>query len=104
MYYGALKKTDVANGPGVRVSIFVSGCRNGCKGCFNPETWDFNYGTKYDGINTVNEILKALSPDYIAGLSILGGDPIERENVGEVTSLCYIVKLLYPDKSIWLWT
>lgn len=103
MYYGKIKKTDIANGPGVRVSLFVSGCHNHCKGCFQPETWDFNYGQEYDG-DTANEIIKALSPEYISGLSILGGDPIERENVSEVVTLCHLVKLLYPDKSIWLWT
>ena len=104
MYYGRIKKTDIANGPGVRVSLFVSGCRNHCKGCFQPETWSFNYGQEYDGVNTVNEIIEALSPEYISGLSILGGDPIERENISEVVTLCYLVKRLYPDKSIWLYT
>ena len=104
MYYGRIKKTDIANGPGVRVSLFVSGCRNHCKGCFQPETWSFNYGQEYDGVNTVNEIIEALSPEYISGLSILGGDPIERENISEVVTLCYLVKRLYPDKTIWLYT
>lgn len=104
MYYGKIKKTDIANGPGVRVSLFVSGCRNHCKGCFQPETWSFNYGQEYDGVNTTNEIIEALSPEYISGLSILGGDPIERENISEVVTLCYLVKRLYPDKTIWLYT
>lgn len=104
MKYGRIKKTDIANGPGVRVSLFVSGCRNHCKGCFQPETWDFNYGEEYDGVNTANDIVKALTPDYISGLSILGGDPMEPENIDEVTSLCYIVKLLFPNKTIWLYT
>ena len=104
MYYGRIKKTDIANGPGVRVSLFVSGCRNHCKGCFQPETWSFNYGQEYDGVNTVNEIIEALSPEYISGLSILGGDPIERENISEVVTLCNLVKRLYPDKTIWLYT
>lgn len=104
MKYGRIKKTDIANGPGVRVSLFVSGCRNHCKGCFQPETWDFNYGEEYDGVNTANEIVKALTPDYISGLTILGGDPMEPENIDEVTSLCYIVKLLFPNKTIWLYT
>ena len=104
MNYGRIKKTDIANGPGVRVSLFVSGCRNHCKGCFQPETWDFNYGEEYDGVNTANDIVKALTPDYISGLSILGGDPMEPENIDEVTSLCYIVKLLFPNKTIWLYT
>ena len=104
MYYGRIKKTDIANGPGVRVSLFVSGCRNHCKGCFQPETWDFNYGQEYDGVNTVNEIIEALSPEYISGLSILGGDPIERENISEVVMICHLVKRLYPNKTIWLYT
>lgn len=104
MNYGRINKTDIANGPGVRVSLFVSGCRNHCKGCFQPETWDFNYGEEYDGVNTANDIVKALTPDYISGLSILGGDPMEPENIDEVTSLCYIVKLLFPNKTIWLYT
>ena len=104
MKYGRIKKTDIANGPGVRVSLFVSGCRNHCKWCFQPETWDFNYGQEYDGVNTVNEIIEALSPEYISGLSILGGDPIERENISEVVMLCHLVKRLYPDKTIWLYT
>ena len=104
MNYGRIHKTDIANGPGVRVSLFVSGCRNRCKGCFNPEAWNFNYGQEYDGINTANEIVKSLTPDYISGLTILGGDPMEPENIYEITNLCYIVKLLFPNKSIWLYT
>ena len=104
MYYGKIKKTDIANGPGVRVSLFVSGCRNHCKGCFQPETWSFNYGQEYDGVNTVNEIIEALSPEYISGLSILGGDPIERENISEVVMICHLVKSLYPATTIWFYT
>ena len=103
MRYGKINKTDIANGPGVRVSIFVSGCRNRCKGCFNPETWDFNYGEEFTR-KTIDEILNALSPDYIAGLSILGGDPFEPENISGVVALCMIVKKVYPDKSIWVYT
>lgn len=103
MYYGRIRKVDIANGPGVRVSLFVSGCRNHCKGCFQPETWDFHYGQPYDRF-TANEIIKALSPEHISGLTILGGDPMEPENITEVTILCYLVKKLYPDKTIWLYT
>lgn len=103
MYYGRIRKVDIANGPGVRVSLFVSGCRNHCKGCFQPETWDFHYGQPYDRF-TANEIIKALSPEHISGLTILGGDPMEPENITEVTTLCYLVKKLYPDKTIWLYT
>lgn len=94
---------DVANGTGVRVSLFVSGCRNHCKGCFNKETWDFNYGKKFTS-NTVKEILKLLEPAYIKGLSILGGDPFEPENIKTVLDLCMEVKKQYPSKDIWVYT
>ena len=83
MYYGALKKTDIANGPGVRVSLFVSGCRHHCKGCFQPETWDFTFGTEYTD-RTTEEILEALEPEYINGLTVLGGEPFEPENQREL--------------------
>ena len=76
MNYSGLKKTDIANGPGVRVSLFVSGCRNHCSGCFNPETWDFNYGDPYTE-KTEEEIIRALSPPWIQGFSLLGGEPME---------------------------
>ena len=94
---------DVANGTGVRVSLFVSGCRNHCKGCFNKETWDFNYGEEFTS-DTVNEILKLLEPAYIKGLSILGGDPFEPENIKTVLDLCRKVKKRYPLKDIWVYT
>lgn len=103
MRYGKINKTDIANGPGVRVSLFVSGCRNRCKGCFNPETWSFDYGESFT-MRTIEEILEALSPNYIAGLSILGGDPFESENILGVLELCYEAKRLYPDKTIWIYT
>lgn len=103
MNYGAIKKTDIANGPGVRVSLFVSGCRNHCKGCFNPETWDFGYGETFDR-ETKDEIIQALSPYYISGLSLLGGDPFEPENQLVLTDFVKEVKGLYPDKTIWCWT
>ena len=103
MNYGRLNKTDIANGPGVRVSLFVSGCRNRCKGCFQPETWDFNYGEEFT-LKTFIEIDNALDPDYIDGLTILGGDPMEPENIEIVTALCESVKTTQPDKSIWIYT
>lgn len=103
MKYGALKKTDIANGPGVRVSLFVSGCRNRCKGCFNPEAWSFNYGQEFNE-ETYQEIFKALEPSYISGLSILGGDPFEPENIEEVTRLCKQVREWFPHKTIWVYT
>ena len=103
MYYGALKKTDIANGPGVRVSLFVSGCTHCCKECFNPETWDFSYGEEFtDRVRA--EILKALSPDYIAGLSLLGGDPFEPENQSALLPFLKKVRARYPHKSIWCYT
>ena len=104
MKYGRIKKTDIANGPGVRVSLFVSGCRNHCKGCFQPETWDFNYGEEYDGVNTANDIVKALTPDYISGLSILGGDPMEPENQAVLLPFLRRVKAECPKKDIWAYT
>ena len=101
--YCKINSVDVANGTGVRVSLFVSGCRNHCKGCFNKETWDFNYGEEFTS-DTVNEILKLLEPAYIKGLSILGGDPFEPENIKTVLDLCRKVKKRYPLKDIWVYT
>ncbi len=103
MYYAAIKKTDVANGPGVRVSLFVSGCTHRCKGCFNSEAWDFYFGREYTQ-ETEREILQALSPDYIRGLSVLGGEPMEPENRGTVLQLLQAVKRQFPDKDIWCYT
>ncbi len=103
MNYANIKWTDIANGPGVRVSLFVSGCRNHCKGCFNPETWDFKYGKPFT-LLTANKIIEALSPDHIEGLSVLGGDPFERENITVITTLCQLVKQKYPHKTIWVYT
>ena len=103
MRYGKLNKTDIANGPGVRVSLFVSGCRNRCKGCFNPETWDFNYGEELTA-EVKCQIIDALRPRWISGLSILGGDPFEPENIEEISKLCFIIRRMYPDKTIWIYT
>ena len=103
MNYGRINYTDIANGPGVRVSLFVSGCRNRCKGCFNPETWDFNYGEEFT-LKSFIDIDNALDPDHIDGLTILGGDPMEPENIEIVTALCESVKTSHPDKSIWVYT
>jgi len=103
MNYAKLNGYDIANGPGVRVSLFVSGCRHHCKGCFNPETWDFNYGQRFS-FNTIQTLGEMLDPYYISGLSILGGEPLEPENVETVTVLCECVKKQYPEKTIWLYT
>lgn len=103
MNYANIKKTDVANGPGIRVSLFVSGCTHRCKGCFNSEAWDFDYGREYTR-ETEEEILQALEPDYIRGLSVLGGEPMEPENRGTVLKLLKAVRKRYPQKSIWCYT
>lgn len=103
MRYMNINPVDVANGEGVRVSLFVSGCRNRCKGCFNKETWSFEAGKLYSNV-TLMRLLKYLEPNYIAGLSILGGDPFEPENIEEVTKLCKYVKGKYPNKTIWVYT
>ena len=104
MRYGRINKTDIANGPGVRVSLFVSGCRNWCKGCFQPETWDFNYGKEWKYVTDTLDLLYSLEPDYISGFTILGGDPMEPENIKTVTRLCRQVKKYFPDKTIWIYT
>lgn len=103
MNYAALKKTDIANGPGVRVSLFVSGCRRHCKNCFNSETWDFNYGNPFDK-NTMNEIIEALDKDFIEGFSVLGGEPFERENRETVANIVRTVRERFPDKTIWCYS
>lgn len=103
MYYGAIKKFDVADGEGVRVSLFVSGCRNCCPGCFQPETWNFNYGKEFTA-DTIREILDALKPSHIQGFSLLGGDPFEEENQEVLIELLELIKETYPEKDIWCWT
>lgn len=103
MYFGKLNKTDIANGTGVRVSLFVSGCTHYCKGCFNPETWNFEYGQPFTE-DTVTEILDALAPEHIDGLTVLGGEPLHDKNYLEVMSLLARVKKEYPTKSIWVYT
>lgn len=103
MNYANIKKTDIANGPGVRVSLFISGCRNRCKGCFNPETWDFGYGNKFTD-EVANDILKACAPDYIRGISILGGEPFEPENRAELACFLHGFNEQYPDKTVWCYT
>lgn len=103
MNYANIKKYDIADGPGVRVSLFVSGCRHYCKGCFNSEAWDFEYGRPYTA-ETEAEILEALKPGYIAGLTLLGGEPFEPENQVELVTLLRKVRETYPEKSIWSYT
>lgn len=103
MNYAVIKKTDIANGPGVRVSLFVSGCTHACKGCFNEEAWDFGFGSAFTD-ETVSEVLKALEPDYISGLSMLGGEPLDPRNRGAVRGLLESVRERYPHKTIWCYT
>ena len=103
MYYGNIKNFDVADGPGCRVSLFVSGCRNHCPGCFNEETWDFSFGERYTE-ETTDRILDSLAPDYIRGLSLLGGDPFEPENQRELVLLLRRVRTELPKKDIWAYT
>lgn len=103
MNYATIKKTDVANGPGIRVSLFVSGCTHRCRGCFNSEAWDFGFGQPYTQ-ETETAILEALAPEYIRGLSLLGGEPMEPQNRGTVLSLLRKVRQRYPEKDIWCYT
>lgn len=103
MYYSNIKKWDIADGAGVRVTIFVSGCTNRCPGCFQPETWDFHYGQPYTK-ETEEEILKALKPEYIQGLTLLGGEPMELENQQVLAGLLHQVKERFPEKDIWCYT
>ena len=103
MKYGTIKKCDIANGPGVRISLFVSGCRHHCKGCFQPETWDFNYGNEFTQ-ETEKEILDALEPYYIKGLTVLGGEPFEPENQRVLVKFLKDIRSRYPNKTIWCYT
>ena len=103
MYYGEIKKTDIANGTGVRVTLFVSGCRRHCKNCFNPETWSFTNGQPFTD-DTAREIIDALRPSYINGLTLLGGEPMEIENQRAFLPFVRQVRAAYPDKTIWCYT
>ncbi len=103
MNYASLKACDVANGTGVRVSLFVSGCRHACQGCFNQEAWDFNYGKPFTQLQ-MEELLGYLKPAYIEGLTLLGGEPLEPENQGKLLEIVKQVKSVYPNKTIWLYS
>lgn len=103
MYYSEIKNCDIANGTGVRVSLFVSGCTHHCEGCFNEMTWDFQYGKPFDG-NVREQILVDLAPEYIAGLTLLGGEPLEYTNWRELLPFIRTVKERYPKKDIWCYT
>jgi len=103
MNYAAIKNCDIANGPGVRVSLFVSGCTHRCKGCFNQIAWDFDYGTEYTE-QTEERILQMLSANHIKGLTLLGGEPFEPANQAGLLPLLRKVKSLYPNKTVWAYT
>ena len=100
VHYATIKNCDIANGPGVRVSLFVSGCTHHCKGCFNQVAWDFDYGTPFTE-QTAQTILDMLRPDYIRGLTLLGGEPFEPQNQGAIVKLLRRIKTEMPGKSIW---
>ena len=100
MNYAAIKNCDIANGPGVRVSLFVSGCTHRCKGCFNAVAWDFDYGEPFTQ-ETIDSILQMLAPDYVQGITLLGGEPFEPQNQPAILNLLRQIKSKYPQKSIW---
>ena len=103
MNYGEIKKTDIANGEGVRVTLFVSGCKIHCPGCFNSCTWDFEYGNPFTP-EVQEEVIQSLKPEYISGLTVLGGEPFELENQKELVKFLSLVKRTYPEKTIWCYT
>ena len=103
MNYATIKKFDIANGPGVRVSLFVSGCRHHCKNCFNKEAWDFNYGAPFTN-EVMDEVLEACKPSHITGISLLGGEPFEKENRAGLIELLKKFREMYPEKNVWCYT
>lgn len=103
MNYAGIKYCDIANGTGCRTVLFVSGCRNACKGCFQPQTWDFGYGEPFDE-KVQEEVLKSLEPDYITGITVLGGEPFEPENQKELVPFMRKVVAWYPNKNVWAFT
>lgn len=103
MYYSTIKDCDIANGPGVRISIFVSGCTNHCRNCFQPQTWDFEYGEPFTS-DTEAHITELMKPDYIQGLTLLGGEPMEPQNQRALLPFVRHVRAEYPDKDVWCFT
>lgn len=103
MNYAGIKYCDIANGTGCRTVLFVSGCRNACKGCFQPQTWDFGYGEPFDE-KVQKEVLDSLVPDYITGITLLGGEPFEPENQKELVPFMRKVVAQYPNKNVWAFT
>ena len=103
MRYNLIRKMDISNGPGVRVSIFMQGCAFHCKNCFNPETWNFDGGQEFNE-NTINEVLNLCEENHIKGLSILGGEPMHPNNIDGTTKLAKAFKEKYPNKNLWVWS
>ena len=103
MKYNIVRKMDISNGPGVRVSVFMQGCEFHCKNCFNPDTWSFENGKDFT-TGTINEVLNLCSQDYIKGLSILGGEPMHPRNIEGTTQLAKAFKEKYPNKNLWVWS
>lgn len=103
MNYATIKSHDIANGPGVRVSLFVSGCTHHCKDCFNEEAWDFDFGQPFDDA-VMEQILELLAPDYIRGITYLGGEPLDPRNQAGLLELTRRIRARYPKKSIWCFT
>ena len=103
MRYNVVRKMDISNGPGVRVSVFMQGCEFHCKNCFNPETWDFEGGKEFNN-ETIDDVLNLCEQNYIKGLSILGGEPLHPKNIEATTKLAKAFKDKYPNKNIWVWS
>ena len=103
MNYATIKRHDIANGPGVRVSLFVSGCTRHCPNCFNPETWDFQYGNPCDQA-VIDSLMESLSLPYIRGLSLLGGEPMEPANQAGVLEVARQARARFPEKDIWCYS
>ena len=103
MRYNKIRKMDISNGEGVRVSIFMQGCIFNCEGCFNPETHDFNGGKEFND-DTIKRIIEISNNDFISGLSVLGGEPLHPKNIEGTTKLCKKYKETYPDKTVWVWS
>lgn len=103
MRYNTIRKMDISNGPGIRVSIFMQGCVFHCKNCFNPETWDFNNGKEFND-EVINHVLDLCDQSYIKGLSILGGEPMHPKNIEGTTKLAKLFKERFPEKNLWCWS
>ena len=103
MKYNLVRKMDISNGPGVRVSVFMQGCEFHCKNCFNPETWNFNGGNEFTQ-DTIDEVMQLCGEGYVKGLSILGGEPMHPKNIEATTKLAKAFKEKYPNKNLWVWS